>query len=309
MLAALVRSVRLAPQLAFILIFLVSTALPITPASAADKVVKLLESGDEPRQVLRYQPAEGLVEQSELELKISMNMQIGDMPIPMDLPTLIMRMQTTVTKVHEGGDISYDYVVRGVDVGESDLPDPALAPVREQARGIVGTQAKVRMTRAGHITSSEITPSPSASPEMVANIERSMRNTGSPLPSQAVGVGARWEYREKVVDNGLPTQRITTFSLTDLSEDRATLKVQIAQTAKPQPIEDPTLPEGTRATLDKLDGSGGGSLVIDLGRVLPHSSDLGVTVTTLATITPPSGNPQSMTMEMKLGTTVRSVDE
>lgn len=281
---------------------LLAATLAAGPATAADKPVKLLGAGSEPKAELRYTPDLGREERADVTLGLDTTMEIGGMPVPVQMPPVVMRVGTKVLGLEADG-VRYEYRVLDLRI-----EDGAARALEGELKGIVGTKATVVLTPTGHIRSAEYSVAPGAPPELLANLRRSMSDAGTPLPVQAVGVGARWQVRETIDSAGLPVDRTTTYTLRALDDRRATLDVAVTQTAEPRAIDDPNLPPGTVARLEKLDGSGAGTLVIDLDRLLPVRSAIDVQIDTRMSVSPPVGPAQPMSMRMKVTTRIVPVE-
>ncbi len=108
--------------------------------------------------------------------------------------------------------------------------------------------------------------------QILESMNQSLRQLSSPVPEEAVGVGAKWQVVLNPLIGGF-TQTVTTvYTLTALSADSAKIDIAMSQTASEQPLESAILPPGTKATIKSIKGSGTGSLEIAFARITPTAS-------------------------------------
>ena len=281
---------------------LLAASFVVSAASAADKPVKLLGAGSGPLTELRYTPELDRDELAEVTLALDSSVEIGGMQVPIQMPPVVMRVGARVIGLDETR-IRYEYRVLDLRID-----DGAARALEGELKGIVGTKATVALSPTGHIQSAEYSVPASAPPELLQNLRRSMSDSGTPLPVEPVGIGARWQVDERIESAGLPVDRTTTYTLRALDGRRATLDVAVTQSAEPRTLDDPNLPAGTVARLEKLSGSGGGTLVVDLDRLLPIRSAIDVQVDTRMSIAPPVGPAQPMSMRMKVSTRIVPIE-
>jgi hypothetical protein len=135
---------------------------------------------------------------------------------------------------------------------------------------------------------------------MVVQIVQMLRDDAAPLPTEPVGVGARWQ-RVSTLDarNGHATQT-DTYTLAELHGDKGRLDDVLAQTASPQLLP-PAGGAGAGAPparVDSLLTSGTQTLAFDLGRLVAQSKLDGTTAMSL------SSQSHAVSMVMHLGITV-----
>jgi hypothetical protein len=104
------------------------------------------------------------------------------------------------------------------------------------------------------------------------------------LPEEAVGVGARWEIKDRPTANGMTVDQTVTYTLKSRDKDRLVLALDFVQSAKPQKIINAAAP-GMEMDLVSLASKGVGSMDYDLARLLPAKASITF----------------EMSMEMKVG--------
>ncbi|TVQ89222.1 MAG: hypothetical protein EA397_15725 [Deltaproteobacteria bacterium] len=288
---------------------LLALGLFASPSLAADKVVEVLEPGRGERTVLRYAPEVGSSSERDLAIQMSSSMDMGGMAVPQNMPTMHMRLATRVTHIADNGNITYDFEIKDISVGDEASNPSVVAPMQGYAKGMVGTKATVLIDPHGQVKNSTYSIPESAPPEILVSFRRSVQDAGAPLPKEPVGVGAKWKIKENADHNGLPVERVSTFTLTSLEGEIVTLGVELQQSAEPQAINDPSLPPGSNVRLERLEGQGQGQTVIDLGQVLPRESVVEVTVETDMHMEAPGMGEQTMKMSMTLKTVVSPVNK
>ena len=68
-----------------------------------------------------------------------------------------------------------------------------------------------------------------------------MKVLSIPLPEEELGVGARWEVYQTLVNSGMTMYQKSEFELVAVDGRKVTLKSKLEQTAPPQAMESPEL--------------------------------------------------------------------
>jgi hypothetical protein len=115
---------------------------------------------------------------------------------------------------------------------------------------------------------------PTIDPQMRQTLENTMQGMdqmSSPLPDEAVGIGAKWELYQQVEQNGMKVDQVTLFELVALEGDKGRLTATVTQKAGQQAINAPGM-MGATAELLKLSSAGSGTIEFDLNHLVPMSS-------------------------------------
>ena len=90
----------------------------------------------------------------------------------------------------------------------------------------------------------------------------------APLPQEAVGPGAIWEFKEPIISQGMTMDQTATYQLLSHEGQRVSTKSTIAQSASNQKIQNPAM-QGLQLDLTKMAGKGTGDLTFELRKILP----------------------------------------
>lgn len=208
-------------------------------AAAADQktppplTVKLLESGQEPRRVLRHDLQPG----AQRALVIDARTSTGTSFIPHDFPglqfaKLQMRMQVDRQEA-KAGQVRY-----GFTIIESKLLDgEAIAEaVRNAASDMVancvGISGEATVDDRGRTVSSKMNLPKGIShdsEQVLRSMEGCMEDFCNPLPAEPVGLGAQWEVLTSIKADGVPFKQTSTYTLAELTNDGYAADVSVAQ--------------------------------------------------------------------------------
>jgi hypothetical protein len=219
--------------------------------AASTAVVKLIEPGAEPRKELRYALKTGTKESIDLIMGMQMKMNIPGMPMPATkVPKMKMTMSVEITDKVGDKEAKYHFAV--TDAGVLDTPgvDPMVATMTgTELKKVVGMKGTAIVDSRGFNRDSQLELPPGLNPQMKQMMEgtkQSMDQLSSPLPEEAVGVGAKWELIQTLTQNGITADR-----------QNATM---------------PNLPPGVKAELLSLNSTGDGEITFDLSGLLPHKA-------------------------------------
>lgn len=245
-------------------------------SSPGAEQIKLLDAGAEPRAVLRLHPKVGAKQTLNILLKMGMDIKMAEMQSPaVKMPRMSITMDFTVKDVSPDGDITYDMLTTGTSVADDPEATPMIAAaMKTSLDGLKGVSGTGRMSNHGLTKTMEMKFQPGASPQarqMADNMKESMYGSSMLLPDEAVGPGAKWEVKQKRVSQGLTIDETATYELVSAENDRVTAKSTTVQHAANQKIPNPAMP-GMKADLDKMDGSGTGTFLLDLSQLLPRES-------------------------------------
>ncbi len=269
--------------------------------------VKLISAGDEPRKALRLHPAVGTKQSLTMTMKMEMDMgaATGGMP-PMTMPEMKLGTDATVRSVAPNGDITFDllFTESGI-VGDTDPSNPMSAMMADGMATLKGSTATSTMSDRGTMISKSFKVSENAAPMVRQSFEQSKESfTQITLPEEAVGVGAKWEVKEKQSTQGMSVDQTSLFEITAIQGDILTLRATVNQHAANQKIENPSMP-GMKMDLTKLTSEGSGTGKVDLSKVLPIQVEMKMKSETSMSMNL-GGQKQPMTMKMDMTMRIES---
>lgn len=259
-----------------------------TPA-AAQSNVQLLNAGTEPKQQLRLAPPANAKQTVEMTMKMDMAMSVaGEQQQAIATPPIKMTMDSNVTKVDANGDIhaNFSYVDADI-VAAANTPPEMVNAMRSQIKKIVGLNGSMIVDQQGNTKQVNVNLPEDFDPsvkQMTDQMVNSFKQISSPVPAEAVGVGAKWQVPNSVTANGMNVNQISTYELVDLKGNVATLQVNVEQQAQGQPINPPGLPEGASINLKSLQSQGNGKITMALNQIMPTSSNMSVRSNTEMTV-------------------------
>lgn len=259
----------------------------VKPAPVEQKVeapaapeITLVEAGAEPRRELRMTPRADVTETCTMRMKMSMTMKMGEQEMPaQDMPAMVMVMGMKVGSVSPEGDISYDLSVSDCRVeagaGGNEMMVQAMSEALLPLKRLTGT---------GVVTSRGINKAvklkfpedmPEAAAAAMGGLTDQMGQIGSPLPVEAVGVGAKWRVKTKVKSQGLSIDQTATYTLKEIG-DGGLLKLDVVmeQGAAPQKVNSPGIPPGIDVELKSLASTGNGSSEFVLTSIVPRKVEM-----------------------------------
>jgi hypothetical protein len=277
------------------------------PAPAiSEPRVKLVTPGQAPLRALRYKAAVGHKGQMTMSLNMTMTMTIGTQALPATtLPEMRYGMDYTVTSVSPAGDIRYEFRLKDPQaVGGTGVAAPILEAVRGALEKMKDLRGHAVVTSRGVTKEADVVMPDGADPQLrqlVDGMRQTMRQVSAPFPEEAVGLGAKWETTQRVLQNGVTLTQVSTSELTSLQSDKGSLNVSVNAKAEPQQVQAPNLPPGARMDLSSLDSQGDGVTAFDLGRLVPADAKVKTHTEMKATIL---AGADKQAMEMKMDMTV-----
>ncbi len=240
--------------------------------------VKLLAAGSEPRKVLRLHPAVGDKQTIVMTMKMAIEMGMAGRQMPaMDIPPIAMTMDTEVKNISAEGEIAYQLTITDatVDAG-TNVTDVMANAMKTGLDGIRGMTGSGKMTTQGIVKAMEMKLPAGAAPQLsqtMGQMKDSFASSTIVLPEDAIGVGAKWEFRTRLKSQGMNIDQTAAYEVLAVDGDQLTLRSTITQSAANQKIESPAMP-GMKVDLNKMTGTATGSTTQDLGKIMPTTGSL-----------------------------------
>jgi hypothetical protein len=273
------------------------------PAVGSPATVALLSAGAEPRRPLRYRIAAGYKDTMTMSMAMSMAMTMGEVAAPVpELPSMKITAELAVTNVADNGDVTYDLAFTGMTPEAGPGVDPSLVEaMRQSAAGITTVKGIAIVSNRGVNRSARLDVDKLADPnlrQMLSSFSSSVESMSMPLPEEAVGAGARWEVRQALQSAGAATFQRGEYELVSMDERSVALRVTFEQTAPRQTITNPALPAGATMEVEKITGSGSGTVTLRLDGLIP-TAELSSTTTALMNASM-GGQSQRLTIDTKI---------
>ena len=219
-----------------------------TSAAAPEVRVSLIQTGSGPRKALRLHPKAEDKRSSTMTMKMGMEIAVAGMdPQKMSLPAMKMMMETSVKSVTPEGESTYETVMSDVSVAEDSEAMPQMVEaMKTTASGLKGVTLTGKMSSRGINQGTSVKTVGDLSPQARQTMEQmkdTFSNTGLALPEDAIGVGAKWEVKQKVSSQGMTIDQSTVYELVSLEGDKLKAKTTITQTAANQQIQNPAMPQ------------------------------------------------------------------
>ncbi len=254
-------------------------ASPSKPAAAkSDSQITLLTAGAEPRKVLRLHPQPGNKQSMNISIQMGVGIKMGEIENPaMKLPPMQMAVDMTVKGVSPEGDITYELFVNDATIGEDPDASSQIAESMRTSLGLVkGLSGAGTMTSRG-VSKTMNLKAPNdidaQARQAMEQMKDSLIRISSPLPEEAVGVGAKWKVEMPINSQGMTITQVATYELVSVDGETVKTKTALTQTAANQKIENPQMP-GMKLDLVKLSGKGGGETTLNLSQLIPSAGAL-----------------------------------
>lgn len=258
--------------------------------------VQLIDAGQEPKQEVFFTPTVNTSETLIMMMDMNINVSVNGQSAPaMENPKIKMEMGLNITNIAENGDISADFEYKKVEViASANTPPEMVTAMNTEMSKIKGFKGSLVMDKYGNTKDASFDLPETIDPslkQMMQQMLNSFKELSSPLPSEAVGVGAKWTTNQSLNLNGMNLDQVMNYEIIKIDGKDLTLKVSFNQTANGQKIDFPQLPPNTTMELVSLTGSGDGEMLINLDRLMPINSNIQTQSTTEMKITE-EGNPQ-----------------
>ncbi len=229
-----------------------------TPASGPPPTTELpnpdlLDPGDAPRRPLRLDLEPGTSTALVVTVDLGVVQEVDGAEQVLDAPPVSQTVVLTVDAVEgEVADVSLLVTDATVDAEATDLSDAEVLTLTAAARQVVGIAGRAQFDTRGGLRSFRYVLPDDLDPALAATLDQLEGQIAGlivPLPEEAVGVGARWRVRSTTTLGGAAVDQITTYTVTDLDDDRIAYTAAVDQRAANQALTLPGLPDGTSGRL------------------------------------------------------------
>jgi hypothetical protein len=231
--------------------------------------VKLLDPGAAPRSLLRLAPnaapqAVVLTLSTEAIQSGASSQHVG----PLHIQAVVSFAPSSTSA---NGTIRVPYTYGDFRLLDTSAGSPAqLSAIRDAFNQFQGFGGQLTLAPNGAVISNTFSIPPTVDPtvrNLLQQLSGQADQLAVPLPSQAVGVGARWRGTTHLVVAGISVTQTYDYRLRSRDGTRLTVDVGYTQTAAPQRVTLPGVPAGTNVSVTAYHIAGSGSSVVDLSRV------------------------------------------
>jgi hypothetical protein len=282
--------------------------IPIAEFPALDALpdVRVLGEGTGDKRALRYKYTAGSKHVMLMRMQMGMAMTVGERAMPtVDLPAMLMRAEITMGQP-DGDLMSYEFAVPTAPEVEAKegTSEAVIAGLRTSLGAMTGLKGTATVDARGATREGKFALDGKENPQLaqlVDSMGQSMRQMSIPLPEAAVGVGARWQARQRMQMGGMTIYQVGDYTLESLDGDKLTLKVKLTQLGPKQTMDPPGLPPGVSAELLDMRGIGEGTMEVALTSLVPVSQVKVTSNTSMRMTTQGTPQDMKMTMTMDLG--------
>lgn len=253
----------------------------------------LVDAGAEPRYQLRYRVPAGTLR--TMTMAYDMTMSLPGLGTQV-MPTMLFTGTYDVLEVAADGTFKTRTIFDDTDVRARDGADPAVVEtLKSSLAGMEQLQMLGTFDERGMVLSQEVDTGTGANPataQMVQQSADSMRAAMTPLPTEAVGKGARWTSTAQINSSGVKLDATTEFEV--LAVTATTMRLRAVQKIV-APRQSMTA--GPQAMTVEGTGSGTSDITIDLTTMV---ADTLVSSTMAMTMTMADASSTAMTMDQQI---------
>jgi Family of unknown function (DUF6263) len=290
-------------------LLLAQNPAPTTPTQPAQ--LQLLTPGTQPRQELRLKPQAN----TKQLMTITTNMDIanslaGQATPKIKTPATVMKMEVLVTQVDGNGDIHSKFTyTEGDVVADASVAPEILEAVRSSIKKMVGLNGTLITDNRGQVKTSNITLPEDIDPmtkTFLTQLSNSFGQMSSPVPQEAVGVGAKWRVSNQLKISSINMNQNAIYELVSLKDNVATFNVTVEQQANAQDLTLPGIPAGSaNVSLKSMSSQGQGQITLPLTSVMPSRSTMSMRSQNEMSIKEPNSGKEmtigtQMSMQMNL---------
>ena len=248
-------------------------AVALSPLQAAaqqqkSKVV-LLSSGKGKKSKLRFRPKAGTTQHIKVTSGQSMAMKLGQMSLPQQqLPDTEITMQLKVVKVEPNGNIQSTFTTTDVNVVPNpSVPQQVVTEMKKNLELLKSFKGMMTIDECGNVLSADMKSKGPTSPQAATILSSLRQNIGQlvlPMPTQAVGIGARWRVDQSLAKMGFAITQQTTMTLVKRTGTKVVIESDLVQKVAAGPAKLPNLQPGASVKTKPTQSTGSGRMEVDL---------------------------------------------
>jgi hypothetical protein len=264
----------------------------VLPAGAADKVlpvgskpiVKLIDAGAAPRADLSYALVKGAAQKMVMSMDMSMGMKMQGQTLPaQSIPRISMGMDATTVDKNAAGEFKVEVHLSSVTVDANGAQQEQIArAMRSQLDAMKGLSMGYWVNPKGQVHDVKVgmpAGMPPAAQQILTGMSQSFESMVTPLPAEAVGVGAQWQVITRTAAGGTDLLQSAIYTLKSRTGASVTLDVKLVQLAANDSIHTAQMPAGMSAKIKGFSSGGAGTSQLDLKSVAPEGGTMTLKVT------------------------------
>jgi len=272
---------RRVPALLTLLLLVGTTAL-IDPAAGGEPPptpeVEVTDVGTAPRRLLRLDMAKGDEFTTSFTLRVGLEQEVEGETRTAPIPPIRYDLASSVTKVNDVGRVTYTFTVEELEAVDDGTVEPSvLDQVADELEPLAGLEGEVTVTARGGLVAADIEIPSDLDAAVRASLQQFSQQISSltiPYPRDRVGVGATWTATTALEAGGIDSDLVYTYELREFDGNAYVVGVEYEQTAEPQDVDLPGVPDDAGVRLEEFDVSGSGEMRGELTSPLSTSGTL-----------------------------------
>ena len=241
------------------------------PRPSTSSRVTLLEPGAEPRRAYRFRLGAGSEDRTTLLTEERTEREFGGMPAVSTGSRREQVFSVRVDEVDAEGAARLTWRVEPVRAEPLPGTSPELLAMETKARDldvVLDLTSRLLPTGDAVDVALGLRPGPDRDRAEQAGVDEYVHELAVELPSEPIGVGARWETTRSSRHLGMRFHGVVTHELLAVEGDRLRLRFQMAQVTADEKIG-LSMGPGVETAIDSFQASGRGEVTVDLSRPLP----------------------------------------
>lgn len=262
----------------------------------------VVSPGAEPRETLQYAFVAGESAKVNMGMKMRMQMSTGGRQLPApEIPKLNMLLDLGVKSKTPKGDFELDGGILEVGVSpKGELEQQVAVKMQPQLDAMKGVRIHYFVSPTGKVRDVNVSVPGGeelGTQQTLGQMTHSFESMVAPLPTDAVGVGAKWEVVSRIASSGADLLQWATYELTSREGSMISMDLSVRQLAADSAIAAPGMPPGMTASLQSFHSEGRGKSKLDLGSPAPVGGQVAVQSTMKIAVQGGAGAAQQPGME------------
>jgi len=239
---------------------------PRGEAARAERPLKVLEPGAEPRAPKRYSFAKGKMDTRAATFRMGLSQEApGAPPQSQNQPPLKVTLMFGAKD--EAPNTRFMAKIAKIELADAKGIDPRQKAEADKMFGtLAGIDVTFVATPRGAVRDLSFPNDPRVEQagEILPVFQQAFEYALPPFPEEAIGVGARWEDLNEMKDQGVKATVTTTYTLKEWNGDAGVVVADVKRAAPKQQVNDPRMPPGT---MIELEGKGTYTFQVKLDRI------------------------------------------